>query len=126
LKTFSDEVLALFIWHTLASVADDLCSGGPGIDPVLNMMKDDGTGFNPFNANVWAKTLADIREKPLIRCENCGKTSEDVEGDVKFMVCSKCKAKLNFSVHYCSQSVVACVVHDTPNIEFLPFSLTVF
>jgi len=53
-----------------------------------------------------------MRDKPLIRCENCDKSSEEVKGNVKFMVCSRCKGKLDFAVHYCSPT---CQKEDWPN-----------
>ncbi|KAG0702804.1 hypothetical protein DFH29DRAFT_919846 [Suillus ampliporus] len=57
----------------------------------------------------YAKTT--LRDKPLIRCDNCTKTPEDIGQGVRFMVCSTCKAKLSFEVHYCSQS---CQNEDWP------------
>jgi hypothetical protein len=47
--------------------------------------------------------LSGKRDKPLIRCESCTKTPEEIGGNPKFMVCSNCKFKLGFVVYYCSR-----------------------
>jgi hypothetical protein len=65
------------------------------MDPVIKIMETD-VNF----ANTMAMALSSMRDKPLIRCENCAKSSETT--GTKFMVCSSCKTKLKFSVHYCS------------------------
>lgn len=91
---------AAFLMQTGLSVLTDLDKGSPGMDPVIKIMKTD-MNF----ASSMAKTLTAMRDKPLIRCENCDKTSKDGGVDVRFMVCSGCRTKLNFSVHYCSQWV---------------------
>ena len=82
----------------MMSVLHDLSHGSPGMKKATDLMTSDG-GM----ASAWAKTLASERDKPIIRCENCTKTPEEVEGNAKFMVCSKCKTQLDFVVHYCSQ-----------------------
>jgi hypothetical protein len=90
--------------HTAMSVLRDLSFGSPGMNPVTEMMKSD-----PLFASGISKTLADVRDKPIIRCENCTKTPEEI-GSGKFMVCSSCKSKLDFIIHYCSQFVNYCSV----------------
>lgn len=69
------------------------------MDPIIEFMNSNG-----MFASAWSKTLSDARDKPIIRCENCTKCPEEIGGrDVKFMVCSGCKSKLDFVVHYCSR-----------------------
>jgi len=80
------------------SVLHDLSFGSVGMDPVINMMKSRGSF-----ASSWAKTLSLVRDKPLIRCEKCTKSTEEIGGAIMIKVCSNCKKKLNFAVHYCSQ-----------------------
>ena len=50
-----------------------------------------------------AKTLSNQHDEPVIHCEFCARTQEEVGRNLKFMVCSKCKTKLNFSVYYCDE-----------------------
>jgi protein-arginine kinase activator protein McsA len=80
------------------SIMHDLSFGSPGMDQATDLLKADGN-----MALGWAKTLSSKRDKPLIRCENCTKTLEEIGGNPKFMVCSTCRSKLDFVVHYCSQ-----------------------
>ena len=51
----------------------------------------------------WAKTVSIKRDKPLIRCEGCTKTPEDIGGNARFLICSNCRSKLDFVVYYCSK-----------------------
>jgi hypothetical protein len=67
------------------------------MSPVIDIIQSDG-----LFAQMMGKTLSSMRDKPLIRCENCAKSSEEAGVHGKFMVCSACKTKLDFSVHYCS------------------------
>jgi hypothetical protein len=80
------------------SVARDLAHGSAGMDPVVDMMKSDG-----LFASSWAKTLSSMLDKPVVRCENCAKSPEEIGDNAKLMACSNCKNKLNFAIHYCSQ-----------------------
>ena len=80
------------------SVLHDLSVGSPGMDKVTDVIKADQN-----MALGWAKILSSKRDKPLIRCENCTKMPEEIDGNPKFMVCSNCMSKLDFVVHYCSQ-----------------------
>jgi hypothetical protein len=90
-------MIAAFIANTSFSIMIDLVNGSPGMDPVM--------GF--LNSMDSYKAIIDMRHKPIIRCENCTKTPEDIQGSSgKFMVCSSCKSKLDFTIHYCSRSVV--------------------
>jgi hypothetical protein len=76
----------------------DLSAGSPGMEKATDLIKTDVQV-----ALTWAKTLSGKRDKPLIRCESCTKTPEEIAGNPKFMVCSTCKLKLGFVVYYCSQ-----------------------
>jgi hypothetical protein len=87
------------------SVMRDLINGSPGMDPVKRLIESDGCF-----ASGWGKALAGMRDKPIVRCENCTKTPEEILGNGKFMVCSRCKSKLDFTIHYCSQSVLTTIV----------------
>lgn len=72
--------------------------GSPQMDPVIDIMSK-ADGWFP---SVMANMMSSLRDKPLIRCENCDKNSEEDEGNIKFMVCGRCKVKLDFAMHYCS------------------------
>jgi hypothetical protein len=93
--------LALFLMFAAVSVMRDMSNGSPGMDPVIKLLKSD-----PMFASAWGYALSSMRDKPLIRCENCTKTPEEVGDNAKFMVCSGCKFKLDFTLHYCSQRVL--------------------
>jgi len=80
------------------SILHDLSYGSPGMDPVTKILEAD-SGL----AMSWAESVSNMRDKPIVRCENCTKSPEDIGKNVKFMLCSSCKAKLDFAVHYCSQ-----------------------
>lgn len=61
-------------------------------------------GTSGTMADDWLRSLSELRQKPMLRCENCAKGQED-DGmaEKKFMQCGSCKAKLDFAVHYCSR-----------------------
>ena len=82
----------------MLSILHDVNHGSPGMDCVNDLIKSDR-----ILALNWAKHLASQPEEQLIRCENCSKTPEEVDGNPKFMVCSRCRSKLDFFVAYCSQ-----------------------
>lgn len=79
------------------SVFHDMTRGSEGMDPIRDLMS------KGVFVNSWAHALSVMRDKPIIRCENCTKSPEEIGGNAKFMVCSGCKSKLDFIVHYCSQ-----------------------
>ena len=91
---------AHFVVQTLMSVMHDLAYGSPGMKSVTDFMTSDALGSRGA-----AEALSRMREKPLVRCENCTKSPEELGRNQKFMVCSICKSKLDFVVHYCSQYV---------------------
>jgi hypothetical protein len=68
------------------------------MDPVKELINS-----NRLAAFGWGSLTANMRDKLVIRCENCTKTPEEIQGNSKFMVCSGCKSKLAFTIHYCSQ-----------------------
>jgi hypothetical protein len=91
---------AHFMLESGMSVLHDLSNGSPGMDPVKELMDSDGAF-----AHAHSRTMAMLSHKPVIRCENCTKRPEDIDGNPKFMVCSACKLKLDFVIHYCSPYV---------------------
>jgi hypothetical protein len=102
-----NEFITQFLMHSGLSVLHDFTYGSPGMTPAINMMKADG-----IFARGMSETLSGMRSKPLIRCENCAKSSEEIGANAKFMVCSCCNSKLNLAVHYCS---AACQKADWRN-----------
>ncbi|KAG1852603.1 hypothetical protein C8R48DRAFT_676109 [Suillus tomentosus] len=76
------------------------CFQSEGMKGVLHLMEN----TKGYVARALAQAKTTFRDKPLVRCENCTKTPEEIGQGVRFMVCSVCKAKLNFEKHYCSQS----------------------
>ncbi|KAH7903472.1 hypothetical protein BJ138DRAFT_1020581 [Hygrophoropsis aurantiaca] len=95
-----NELIAEFIMGVNESFSRAVVNEDDGIKSVLNIMDQD-----PAFANGFARTLRNKRDKPIIRCENCEKSASELGSDASFMVCSICKAKLKFSLHYCSQYV---------------------
>ena len=90
---------ALFLLHTTMSIAKDLAHGSTSMDPIVDILSSDlGSAIGQM--------LRSLRDKPLIRCEKCTKTPEEIGDNIKFMLCSVCKTQLKFSVHYCSQCVL--------------------
>jgi hypothetical protein len=87
-----------FIARTLMSIVQDQSTRSRGMDKATDLGMADGN-----LALTWAKTWSSQRDKPLIRCENCTKTAQEIGGNPKFMVCSNCRSKLDFVVHYCSK-----------------------
>lgn len=90
------------------SLFGDLMNGSSAMDPIKTLMQE-----QPAYATALGSVLSTIAEKPLIRCENCTKTPEEIGGDIHFMLCSVCNTKLQFKVHYCSVYVFpANLPHD--------------
>jgi hypothetical protein len=75
-----------------------LSVGNPGMDQATDLSEADGN--IAFGRE---KTLSSQHDKPLIYCENCTKTPEEIGGNSKFMACGSCKSKLDFTVYYCSR-----------------------
>lgn len=90
--------LGLFIKAITLSIVEDIVHGNAGMDKAKDIMKRD-----PVFARSWDRTVSGLRVKPNLRYENCTKSPEEIGGNVVFMVCSACKNKLDFAVHYCSQ-----------------------
>ena len=67
----------------------------------MNKAMDISLGLNrPMESQI-LKIVSELRECPLLRCENCTKSQEELKNR-SFMICSACKSKLDFLVHYCS------------------------
>jgi hypothetical protein len=84
---------------SVTSIYHDLAHRSEGMKDVLDIVENSDGAFSRSLA--YAKTT--LRDKPLVRCENCTKTPEEIEPGIRFMVCSTCKSKLKFEVHYCSR-----------------------
>ncbi|KAH7928127.1 hypothetical protein BV22DRAFT_1005538 [Leucogyrophana mollusca] len=93
-----NEFICQFIRGVAESFASEVVHGGRDIDSVLKVMDEDGAIADGF-----AKAMQSMRDKPIIRCENCERSADELGPDTRFMVCSTCKTKLDFSLHYCSQ-----------------------
>ncbi|KAG2107653.1 uncharacterized protein F5147DRAFT_753510 [Suillus discolor] len=89
-----------FVLSSVFSVVSDITNRSKGMKGVLYLMEN----TKGYVARALAQAKTTTRDKPLVRCENCTKTPEEIGQGVRFMVCSVCKAKLNFEIHYCSQS----------------------
>ena len=110
---------AVFVSKSLMSILHDVNLGGPGMDRVNKMMDTDASVASTF-----ARTLSSVRDKPLVHCQNCTKTLEEVGEHIKFMVCSSCKLKLDFVLHHCSPCV-AFLAHFQSRCGFSPAHTTV-
>lgn len=102
-----NKFIGVFLLASFESILRDIIHRSVGMKDVLNIVDNTGADF----AHSLAQAKTTLRDKPLIRCENCTKTPEDIGEGVRFMVCSTCKTKLKFQVHYCSQS---CQKEDWP------------
>ncbi|KAG2137619.1 uncharacterized protein EDB93DRAFT_1167136 [Suillus bovinus] len=89
-----------FALFSTSSILKDITGRGEGMKNVLHLMENS----KGYVARSIAQVKTTLRDKPVIRCENCTKMPEDIGEGVRFMVCSLCKSKLKFEVHYCSQS----------------------
>ena len=63
-----------FVFNTLMSMQHDVSHGSPGMDRVTDFIKSDR-----LLALNWAEYPADLPEEPLIRCENCTNTLEEID-----------------------------------------------
>lgn len=89
---------ATYLFKVTMSVFKELRHGSAGMNPIITMLKNDS-----LTAASLAKTLSDVHEEPIVCCQNCEKQEEVGK---KFMLCSTCKSKLNFPIHYCSMCVL--------------------
>lgn len=94
-----NKFIAHFVMFSMFSIIGDITNRSEGMKGVLHVMEN----TEGYIARSLAQVKTTFRDKPLIRCDNCTKTPEDIGQGVRFMVCSACKTKLNFEVHYCSQ-----------------------
>ncbi|KAF9459185.1 hypothetical protein BDZ94DRAFT_1057108 [Collybia nuda] len=92
---FRNDFITKFLLYTALSVLHDLGHETPGVKRVTDFMTKSGT-----TAQSLAKAIASTRDKPVIRCQSC--TSTQQESGPVYMLCSTCKSKLNFTIHYCS------------------------
>ncbi|RDB20676.1 hypothetical protein Hypma_012263 [Hypsizygus marmoreus] len=104
---FRNDFFVIFTFTAGMSILEDFAKGSRGMDPVREVMNDE-----PILASALGKALAIANYKPIVRCENCTKTPDMIEGNPKFKLCSVCKSKLDFTIHYCS---LACQKEDWPN-----------
>ncbi|KAG2137818.1 hypothetical protein BD769DRAFT_1351668 [Suillus cothurnatus] len=95
-----NKFIGQFVLSSALSILSDITNRSEGMKGVLHLMEN--TKGHVARSLAHVKTT--LRDKPIIRCENCTKTPEDIGQGVRFMVCSVCKTKLKFEVHYCSQS----------------------
>ncbi|KAG1812917.1 uncharacterized protein BJ212DRAFT_439583 [Suillus subaureus] len=95
-----NKFIAHFVMSSALSIVGDITNRSEGMKGALHIMEN----TEGYIARSLAGVKTTLRDKPLIRCENCTKTPEDIGQGVRFMVCSVCKTKLKFEVHYCSQS----------------------
>ncbi|KAG2365055.1 hypothetical protein BDR07DRAFT_1481910 [Suillus spraguei] len=95
-----NKFVVYFVLSSLMSFSRDVTNPGEGMKKVLDFME----GTKGYVTQAIAEVKTTLRDKPIIRCENCTKTPEDIAQGVRFMVCSVCKTKLKFEVNYCSQS----------------------
>jgi hypothetical protein len=65
----------LFILYVQESVFGELVAGSPSMDPIIDMMKSD-----PLMVKSFSEAWYDSLSRPVIRCENCSKTSEMIGG----------------------------------------------
>ncbi|KAH7920540.1 hypothetical protein BV22DRAFT_1039735 [Leucogyrophana mollusca] len=93
-----NEFICYFIRGVCLSFLKEVAQEGGEVSSVVKAVCED-----TLVAESAALAIKSRPEKPLIRCEGCEKSAEELEPDTRFMVCSTCKAKLNFSLHYCSQ-----------------------
>ncbi|KAF9223806.1 hypothetical protein BS17DRAFT_767030 [Gyrodon lividus] len=63
----------------------DQVNGSGGLGPVLSLV----VNTDYFFSVTLAQSLSTLRDKPLIRCENCTKSPEEIGPDTRFMVCSR-------------------------------------
>ncbi|OJA20576.1 hypothetical protein AZE42_05368 [Rhizopogon vesiculosus] len=96
-----------FALSSVISIVHDVVNRSEGMKDVMDIVENSDEYFTLSLANFKTK----LRDKPLIRCENCTKIQEEIEQAVRFMVCSTCKSKLDFEVHYCSRT---CQKKDWP------------
>ncbi|KAF9459187.1 hypothetical protein BDZ94DRAFT_1312645 [Collybia nuda] len=100
-----NDFITKYLLYVAMSVFHDISMGSAGMKPVTDLMTND-----PHTTESFAKVAQNRREQPVVRCQSC--TDTQVENGPKFMVCSTCKSKLNFTIHYCSAK---CQAKDWPN-----------
>ena len=67
------------------------------------------------NTDIEARVDERLPDQTPARCQNCTVSEPELAPGDQFMVCSRCKSKLDFIVHYCSKYVSrACQFFATP------------
>ncbi|OAX33989.1 hypothetical protein K503DRAFT_725099 [Rhizopogon vinicolor AM-OR11-026] len=102
-----NQFIGNFVLSSVNSIAHDFVNHSEGMKDVRDVV-DNSDGY--FTRSL-ASFKTELRDKPLIRCENCTKIQEEIEQAARFMVCGTCKSKLAFEVHYCSRT---CQKQDWP------------
>lgn len=102
-----NKFICFFVVYSLMSVILDIIHGSGRMKDILDTVENTGAFF----AHSLALAKTTLRNKPLLRCENCTKTPEEIGQGARFMVCGGCKSKLKLSVRYCSQF---CQKEDWP------------
>jgi hypothetical protein len=81
---------AKYLLYAAMSVFHDPFDSSPAMKPVTDFMTADSS-----LADFLSKAISNVRDKPIIRYENCTKTPEEIGNGTKFMLCSVCKSKLD-------------------------------
>ncbi|RDB20675.1 hypothetical protein Hypma_012262 [Hypsizygus marmoreus] len=102
-----NEFMSAFVAHIGISLLDALQEKSHGMDKVVKIMES-----NPLLPGPLSSLFSVVNPKPLVRCQNCTKTQDTMEGGPRFKLCGVCKSKLDFTIHYCSQE---CQKADWPN-----------
>ncbi|KAG2052123.1 hypothetical protein BDR06DRAFT_540131 [Suillus hirtellus] len=72
-----------FVLSSVFSVISDITNRSEGMKGVLHFMEN----TKGYVARAVAQAKTTFRDKPLVRCENCTKTPEEIGQGVRFMVC---------------------------------------
>jgi hypothetical protein len=67
------------------------------------------------NTDIEARVNERLPDQAPARCQNCTISEPELAPGHQFMVCSRCRSKLDFIVHYCSKYVSrACQFFAAP------------
>jgi hypothetical protein len=87
-------VPAAFVLHTLISLVREMNF----IGTIANLLKSEGF----FSTSAWSNTVG-MPSTTTIRCAYCTRSPEELDENLNFMVCTKCRSKAKTDVHYCSR-----------------------
>ncbi|KAH7920637.1 hypothetical protein BV22DRAFT_1020841 [Leucogyrophana mollusca] len=100
LTSSRNDFICHFILQAIKAISRDIVDESEGTKPIVDAMEScRGSGL----ADGWPHIIENLRDKPIIRCENCEKSAEELGTGVRFMVCAICKTKMNLNIHYCSK-----------------------